>query len=47
MQVYIHQYQQFALWGPLHGENQAVIEMLENIRRDGGDVEKYVAGSKR
>ena len=36
-----------ALWGPLHGgANQAVIEMLENIRRDGGDVEKYVNRAK-
>ena len=36
-----------ALWGPLHGgANQAVIEMLENIRRDGGDVEKYIARAK-
>ena len=36
-----------ALWGPLHGgANQAVIEMLENIRRDGGDVEKYVTRAK-
>ena len=36
-----------ALWGPLHGgANQAVIEMLENIRRDGGDIEKYVARAK-
>ena len=36
-----------ALWGPLHGgANQAVIEMLENIRRDGCDVEKYVARAK-
>ena len=36
-----------ALWGPLHGgANQAVIEMLENIRIDGGDVEKYVARAK-
>src|SRR3546814_4640001 len=27
-----------ALWGPLHGgANQAVIEMLELIRQDGGD----------
>ena len=33
-----------ALWGPLHGgANQAVIEMLEQIRDDGGDVDKYVA----
>ncbi len=32
-----------ALWGPLHGgANQRVIEMLETIRRDGGDVSKYI-----
>jgi citrate synthase len=32
-----------ALWGPLHGgANQRVIEMLETIRQDGGDYEKYV-----
>ena len=36
-----------ALWGPLHGgANQAVIEMLEAIKNDGGDVEKYVAKAK-
>ena len=36
-----------ALWGPLHGgANQAVIEMLEAIRADGGDVDKYVAKAK-
>lgn len=36
-----------ALWGPLHGgANQAVIEMLEAIRRDGGDVEKYLDKAK-
>ena len=36
-----------ALWGPLHGgANQAVIEMLEAIRHDGGDVNKYVAKAK-
>lgn len=36
-----------ALWGPLHGgANQAVIEMLENIKKDGGDVEKYVNRAK-
>ena len=29
-----------ALWGPLHGgANQAVLEMLEEIRQDGGDVQ--------
>jgi len=36
-----------ALWGPLHGgANQAVIEMLERIQRDGGDVKRYVAMAK-
>jgi len=36
-----------ALWGPLHGgANQAVIEMLEEIKADGGDVDKYVAKAK-
>lgn len=36
-----------ALWGPLHGgANQAVIEMLEAIRNDGGDVEKYINKAK-
>jgi len=36
-----------ALWGPLHGgANQRVIEMLERIRDDGGDVEKYVKLAK-
>ena len=36
-----------ALWGPLHGgANQAVIEMLEAIRNDGGDVEKYILKAK-
>jgi len=36
-----------ALWGPLHGgANQAVIEMLERIQADGGDVEKYVQMAK-
>ncbi|RIL08284.1 MAG: citrate synthase, partial [Proteobacteria bacterium] len=36
-----------ALWGPLHGgANQEVIEMLEQIRADGGDVKKYVAMAK-
>jgi citrate synthase len=33
-----------ALWGPLHGgANQEVLEMLEAIHRDGGDVKKYIA----
>ncbi len=36
-----------ALWGPLHGgANQEVIEMLEGIKRDGGDVKKYVELAK-
>ena len=36
-----------ALWGPLHGgANQEVIEMLENIQANGGDVNKYVALAK-
>jgi citrate synthase len=36
-----------ALWGPLHGgANQAVIEMLERIRQDGGDHQKYVNMAK-
>lgn len=36
-----------ALWGPLHGgANQAVIEMLEAIKNDGGDAQKYLAKAK-
>jgi citrate synthase len=36
-----------ALWGPLHGgANQAVIEMLEKIHNDGGDVDKWVKKAK-
>ena len=36
-----------ALWGPLHGgANQAVIEMLEGIKTDGGDTKKYMAKAK-
>jgi citrate synthase len=36
-----------ALWGPLHGgANQAVIEMLEDIKADGGDYQKYIAKAK-
>jgi citrate synthase len=37
----------YALWGPLHGgANQAVIEMLQSIHDDGGDVNKYVQKAK-
>lgn len=36
-----------ALWGPLHGgANQAVLEMLEAIQNDGGDVAKYIGKAK-
>jgi citrate synthase len=36
-----------ALWGPLHGgANQACVEMLEEIRRGGGNVKKYVELAK-
>jgi citrate synthase len=36
-----------ALWGPLHGgANQEVIEMLEEIKADGGDVMKFVNKAK-
>ena len=32
-----------ALWGPLHGgANQSVLEMLEDIRTEGGDVHQFV-----
>ncbi|MFN3757050.1 MAG: citrate synthase [Flavobacterium sp.] len=36
-----------ALWGPLHGgANQAVLEMLEEINNNGGDVAKFVLKAK-
>ncbi len=36
-----------ALWGPLHGgANQAVIEMLEEIKADGGDTSKFINKAK-
>ena len=36
-----------ALWGPLHGgANQAVLEMLEEIQKNGGDAAKYMAKAK-
>jgi citrate synthase len=36
-----------ALWGPRHGgANQAVIEMLEKIKADGGDSQKWIQKAK-
>jgi len=36
-----------ALWGPLHGgANQQVIEMLDRIEAEGGDVRKFVERAK-
>ena len=36
-----------ALWGPLHGgANEAVINTLERIVADGGDIQKYVDKAK-
>ena len=36
-----------ALWGPLHGgANQAVIEMLEMIKEDGGGLQKWIDKAK-
>jgi len=36
-----------ALWGPLHGgANQAVIEMLSEIQRNGGKIDKVVEQAK-
>lgn len=36
-----------ALWGPLHGgANQEVLEMLEAIKNDNGDVQKYINKAK-
>jgi citrate synthase len=36
-----------ALWGPLHGgANQEVVEMLETILREGGNVDKAIAQAK-
>jgi citrate synthase len=36
-----------ALWGPLHGgANQAVIEMLEDIKAQGGDGKKFIEDVK-
>jgi citrate synthase len=36
-----------ALWGPLHGgANQAVIEMLEQIHKEGDDGSRFIAAAK-
>ena len=36
-----------ALWGSLHGgANQAVIEMLEKVRKDGSNIKKYISKAK-
>jgi citrate synthase len=36
-----------ALWGPLHGgANQEVILMLDQIMKDGGDTDKWIAKAK-
>jgi citrate synthase len=36
-----------ALWGPLHGgANQQVIEMLDRIEHEGGDVQRFVNRAK-
>ena len=36
-----------ALWGPLHGgANQEVIEMLEKIKADGGNTDKWINKAK-
>lgn len=36
-----------ALWGPLHGgANQEVIVMLENIKNDGGNTDKWIDKAK-
>jgi citrate synthase len=36
-----------ALWGPLHGgANEEVINMLEAIHKDGGNVDKYIDSAK-
>ena len=37
-----------ALFGPLHGgANQSVLEMLEAIQRDGGDIDRFVERVKK
>ena len=35
------------MWGRLHGgANQAVLEMLEAIKNDGGDTKKFIEKAK-
>jgi citrate synthase len=35
------------LWGPLHGgANQEVVDMLDEIYKDGGDIHKYINKAK-
>ena len=35
------------MWGPLHGgANQAVIDMLESIKADGGNIQKWMDKAK-
>lgn len=37
-----------ALWGPLHGgANESVLDMLEDIHRDGGGTQKFIDLAKR
>ena len=37
-----------ALFGPLHGgANQSVLEMLESIQREGGDIDRFVERVKK
>jgi len=37
-----------ALWGPLHGgANEGVLDMLEDIHRDGGGTQKFIDLAKR
>ncbi len=36
-----------ALWGPRHGgANQEVVEMLEQMQKEGGNIKKYIAMAK-
>ena len=35
-----------SLWGPAHGANEAVLNMLEHINDDSEDIDSYIARSK-